>query len=356
MEKIDRRQQAEFLKQTMRRLPFITSDLNGIGGVIKAKPEHFEVQEQLPYAACGEGEHVFVTLRRKGWNTADVGAALAALFNLNGADVGWGGRKDKQAVTTQTFSLRLPIALSLPEISARLADLPFEILDLQRHRNKIKTGHVAANRFRILLSQVAPEAGRQAEIIAEALRRRGLPNFYGEQRFGIEAGNIDRALQLLSKRRAARGNKEIFLVSVFQSALFNVWLAQRMADGRFHAIVGGDVAQKTDTGGLFVVTDAAEAAERFQRGAIVYTGPIFGSKMKSATEQAGALEAELLHAFELDLQLFKRLRAPGSRRAAVLFIQDLQVRPAEEGLLFEFTLPPGAYATVVMREFMRAAG
>jgi tRNA pseudouridine13 synthase len=345
---------SETLKHTMQHLPFITADLPGVGGTIKGAPEHFQVEEILPYVPCGEGEHVFVTLRRKLWNTDDIGAELSRCFGVPGIDVGWGGRKDRQAVTTQTFSVRLPLGLPITEIRDRMADLPFEIVDVARHRNKIKTGHVAANRFRILLSDVSPQLLTSARAIADALRTRGLPNFFGAQRFGIEMGNIDRAVQFLRRQRSARGKKENFTVSVLQSALFNQWLFERMSRGDYRTVWDGDVAQKTDTGGLFVVTDVPEASERFQRGAIVYTGPIFGAKMMQAEGTAGGYEKNTLESLGLDTTDFVRLKSPGTRRRAILYLNDLSIQADPGGLLFSFTLPSGAYATVVMREFTRA--
>ena len=343
----------QHLKEVTRSLPYVTSHLPGVEGEIKATPEHFQVEEILPYAPCGEGEHVFVTLRRAEWNTADVAAALAKHFKLKSVDVGWGGRKDRHAITTQTFSLHLPVAMAIEQIETFLTELPFEILAVQRHRNKLKTGHVAGNRFRILLTQVAPYALDAAEPIADAIRRHGIPNFYGAQRFGIDMSNIDRAMHFIERQRPARGKQEVFMVSVFQSALFNLWLTERIGRHQYQTILPGDVAQKTDTGGLFVVDDVAEATERFSKGAIVYTGPIFGPKMMAAADLAAQYEAQVLSVFGLDLDAFKRLRAPGARRRAVLRIDDLVIRTQDAGLLFSFTLPPGAYATMVMREFMR---
>jgi tRNA pseudouridine13 synthase len=344
---------AETLKHAMQSLPLITAGLPGVGGAIKVEPEHFEVVEILPYAPCGEGEHVFVTLRRKMWNTDDIAAELSRCFGVPRIDVGWGGRKDRQAVTTQTFSVRLPMGMTIPDIRGRLSEMPFEIGDVTRHRNKIKTGHVAANRFRILLSDVPPQQLEAAQQIADALRRQGMPNFFGEQRFGIEMGNIARAVAFCARQRAARGKKEEFMVSVLQSALFNLWLSERMSRGDYRSILAGDVAQKTDTGGLFVVNDVPEATERFDRGAIVYTGPIFGAKMMPADASAGEHEKNILKSLDLETDAFVRLKSPGTRRRAILYLEDLTIEPAAGGLLFSFTLPSGAYATMVMREFMR---
>lgn len=341
------------LKEAMSDLPFVAADLPGTGGMIKAEPEHFKVEEILPYAPSGEGEHLFVTLRRSEWNTADVARELAKAFDIKSNDVGWGGRKDKHAVTTQTFSLLLPLSMPLAEAEAVLQRLPFKILGLKRHGNKLKTGHVAGNCFDILLSDVTHEALEKAQAIAEALKRTGLPNYYGEQRFGRQMHNIDRAARLIEKGQKPRGRKDAFTISALQSALFNFWLKQRIARHEFNTLLFGDIARKTDTGGMFVVEDLEEAAQRFAARQIVYTGPIYGYKMMKAANKAGEYEAQLLNAFHLDLQAFKPLRASGSRRPAMLYINDLSIEPMESGLRFKFSLPSGAYATAVLREFIR---
>ncbi len=341
------------LKQMLVQPPFITGNLPGTGGIIKAIPEHFQVEELLPYAPCGEGEHVFVKLRRTGWNTADVATALGEVFGLKGPDIGWGGRKDKNAVITQTISLRLPVDMPLTEVGERIKQLPFDIIAIERHRNKLKTGHVAANRFRIVLSGVDPHANQRAETIAAAVKDFGVANYYGEQRFGYHYHNLDRAAALV-KRGKAHGRKDTFMVSVLQSALFNYWLIERIQRGEFNTLLQGDIVRKADTGGLFIVDDLDEAVRRFTARKITYTGPIYGHKMMAAVGPAGDCENSVLQRFGLDLGVFKPLRAPGSRRAAILYLHDLAVKPASEGLEFTFTLPSGAYATTVLREFTRS--
>lgn len=343
------------LKRAIIQPPFITEDLSGIGGVIKAAPEHFQVEEELPYSPCGQGEHVFIKLRRAGWNTADVAAALGRVFDLRPADIGWGGRKDKNAVTTQTLSLRLPAELAADRIADRIKPLPFEILGIERHRNKLKTGHVAVNRFRIVLSGVEKDAFGQAEAIAVALKDKGVPNYYGPQRFGHHYHNLDRAAAIV-RRAKAHGRKDTFTVSVLQSALFNCWLVERIRRGEFDRLLLGDVVRKTDTGGLFVVDDLEDARQRFAASRIQFTGPIYGYKMMAAAGPAGEYENQLLLNFGLAADAFKPLRAPGSRRAACVHLDDLIVEPVAEGLRFSFTLPSGAYATAVMREFTRSCG
>jgi tRNA pseudouridine13 synthase len=341
-----------YLKKAMTDLPYITGDLPGIGGTLKASPEHFQVEELLPYSPCGEGEHLFILLRRKGWNTPDVGRALGTRFGLKASDIGWGGRKDKNAVTTQTFSLRLPMDMPLRDIESVLAGVPFDILEMKRHRNKLKIGHVAANRFRIIISQTNDDAIAGARSIAKKLHDTGLPNFYGEQRFGIGLGNIDQAAAIV-QRGKANGKKEAFWVSVLQSALFNVWLKERIAREAFNTLLAGDLVKKTDTGGMFVVEDLTETVQRFKDRKIVYTGPIYGHKMRPAGGRAGKYEQALLQRFDLTAALFKPLRAPGSRRVGLVYLDDLTIDTVAQGLELTFTLPSGAYATNLLREFTR---
>jgi tRNA pseudouridine13 synthase len=159
----------------------------------------------------------------------------------------------------------------------------------------------------------------------------------------------------LASTKSVRGKKYLFWISAFQGALFNQWLANRIQRGDFGRLIEGDVAKKTDTGGLFVVDDPDEANERFDRNAIVYTGPIFGYKMMPAAGASGKHETELMDRFELSEEIFKKLRAPGTRRAAVLKNIDLAVETARDGIRFTFSLPSGAYATTVLQEFMQTS-
>lgn len=344
---------AEAVVGQLTALPFVSESLPGIGGTIKALPEHFVVEEILPYAACGEGEHVYLTFRRAGWNTPDAAGAIQKRLGLAPSDVGWGGRKDKTAVVVQTISLRCTVNRSLNDIEKALADLPFELLSVERHRNKIKTGHVAANRFTVLVSQTDTDALPRALAIAERLKHCGLPNFYGPQRFGHGLHNVHRGFARFSTGKKPR--KDPFMVSVVQSALFNIWLRERIEEGVYRQLLKGDVVKKTDTGGMFTVADLAAETPRFESGEIVYTGPIYGFKMRSAEDEAGGRETALLDRFDLCAEDFRPLRAPGSRRPAILIPSDLTVAEVAEGICFTFTLPSGAYATTVLREFTKAA-
>ncbi len=341
------------LRDALADTPYVCGELPGIGGEIKALPEHFQVEEVLPYEPCGQGDHLYLTLRRRGWNTADVARALAEAFGCRPGDVGFGGRKDRRAVATQTFSLPMPANPDRAAVMETLGGLPFEIVSVHRHRNKIKIGHVAANRFTILVTGVNADDLPAASAIGEALRRRGIANYFGPQRFGTDMRNLDRAAALVARGRRVRSRKETFLVSALQAGLFNVWLKTRIQEHGLDTILDGDVAQKTDTGGMFLVEDPREAGERLAARGIVYTGPIFGHKMRAAQGPAGDVERRILERFDLTREQFKPLRAGGSRRPALLFPDALEILPRTGGLEFSFQLPSGAYATTVLREFLR---
>ncbi len=334
-------------------LPFITANLPGIGGEIKAEPNHFVVEEIPLYEPAGEGEHVYVRLTREGWTTRALQQQLVSLFGLREVDIGCAGLKDKHARVTQTFSLLLrddeaTVARRIQE------DLPVEVVWAKRHRNKLRRGHLLGNRFRIVVLKPEPEATARAEVIAQALQSYGLPNFYGAQRFGIEGDNAQRGREVLLGRGPRERWLKRFLLSAYQAALFNDWLTERIRRGWFERLLTGDIAKKTDTGGLFEVMDAAVELPRFQRGEITYTGPIYGARMRWASGEPGELERSVLEAAEVTTEMLRRARLDGSRRPARLFLNDLRIEAHPDGLLFTFTLPKGAYATTVLREFMKA--
>ena len=135
-------------------LPTITSDLPGIGGTLKQSPEHFVVTEIPLYDASGDGDHLYVNLTRRGWNTRDVALALARLFDLHVDDIGFAGLKDRQALTTQTFSL---LRVPAEDAAARIAaELPFEVNWVSRPCNQLRTGHLLGYRFAIFIADVLP--------------------------------------------------------------------------------------------------------------------------------------------------------------------------------------------------------
>jgi tRNA pseudouridine13 synthase len=212
------------------------------------------------------------------------------------------------------------------------------------------------NRFELRVRDVPGGVGpalARAQAIAAIIGRAGVPNYYGEQRFGRDGDNAERAREWLSGGAAPRDPQaRRFLVSALQSELFNAWLGARVRDGFLDAHLEGDLAARGATGRPWLIT-AADAALLYPTGEASATGPMFGRSMDRPTGEAAAREEAVLAAASLDRDFFDRIGAlaEGTRRPARVFVEDLTVEAEGDALVFRFTLPAGAYATVVMREF-----
>lgn len=337
--------------------PFATADLPGSGGTLRASPEDFRVDEVPAYLPSGAGPHLYLHVEKRGRTTRDALRALAQALGVAERDAGYAGLKDRDAVTTQWLSF--PVARD-PD-PATLEAPGLRVLEVSRHANKLRAGHVRANRFSIA---VAGGDLLRARAAAEALLARGLPNFFGPQRFGSEGRNAEVGRAILAGAatpEARRAAHDRFLrrlsLSAYQALLFNRWLAERMADGLFAAALRGDVMKKLDTGGLFTCEDPAADGPRVARFEISPAGPMFGHRLRPAAHDALVREERILAAEGMTLQGFARGggEAEGTRRAARLRV-EIALEPlarAGEGYRATFELSKGSYATVVMRELVK---
>jgi tRNA pseudouridine13 synthase len=191
-----------------------------------------------------------------------------------------------------------------------------------------------------------------------------LPNYFGIQRFGNKLSTLKLGMKLLTEARSGaviegRRPQRRFLnrlaLSAAQSYLFNNVLAERLRDGLLDRVLLGDVMQKCGSGGLFDVRDVAVEQPRFDARETVLTGPMFGPKMRPALHEPGEREQRVLAAAGLTLDGFRRFKdlAEGTRRPLLVWLDDLQVTTEADGLRFEFSLPAGVYATVLLREFLK---
>jgi tRNA pseudouridine13 synthase len=305
-----------------------------VGGTLRARPDDFVVEEIPVYTPSGAGAHVFVTVEKRGLGTLDCVRRLAAALGVRADDVGSAGLKDKHAVTRQQLSLPPPVT---PEAALAVSVEGVRVLAAARHPHKLRTGHLAGNRFTIVVRDPvvpAPEAAARAEaIFARLAAPPGLPNFYGEQRFGQDGANAELGRALVRGERVRAGPRERrLLLSALQSELFNRYLEQRLKDGLYHSVIAGDILLHG-----------------------VPSGPMFGAEMRAPAEgtEAAARETAVLAEAGLavaDLSRVARL-APGSRRAIGVTIGAPAARATEDGALeLAFTLPAGSYATVVCAE------
>lgn len=400
-------------------LPYLTNEFPGIGGVIKQRMEDFFVQEIPLYEPSGAGEHVYCEIQKVGIPTFESINRVAAALHVSTRDIGYAGLKDAKAITRQVLSIlgtteQSVMDLRLPDITVQWA---------ARHGNKLRIGHLAGNRFAIKIRNVTGTDVVKLRPILDVLERRGMPNFFGEQRFGRRGDNdvlgatlirgrpeellhhllgspdpnVDDPETLLARRQFDEGNLEQSMkhwprhsgmerrilarliktrkagaavraidqrlrrlwISALQSRLFNDVLI-----GRIHQIdrlMDGDLAYKHENGACFHVESASTEQPRCDAFEISPTGPIVGHRMTLPNGEPLKIEEQVFKSHGLTTGHFKqegRDQAKGARR-------PLRVKPTEtklEGgvdqfgpfITVAFTLPSGSFATVLMRELMKA--
>jgi tRNA pseudouridine13 synthase len=336
-----------------KELPFDHADLDALGGHIGPDPEDFVVDEQPLYAASGQGDHWYVRLRKRGATTLDLRSVVAEAAGVAPGDVGYAGMKDKHAVTTQWLSV--PVVRARPPEAWELP-APFSLLEVSRHNNKLRVGHLEGNRFTIRLVDVGANASERLERHFERLAAQGLTNYFGAQRFGSGQQNLAGALASLRRGRLGprAGTRGKFLASVIQSEVFNRYAIERVALGAGR-LLAGDVVRFRDGRSMFTVEDTEREQPRLDRGEVRLTGPMVGPKMKASSGEPLRLEQVALDGLGLDEASLRSLGrwAPGTRRDLLLWPSELAHEPATGGVTVRFALPAGAYASLVIRTLTR---
>jgi len=350
-------------------LPFLT-DTPGTGGRYRSRPEDFQVAELPLYEPSGEGEHALLLVEKCDVTTQQVVEFFSRTLGVPERDIGVAGRKDRFAVTRQYFSVPAGSLDSLdPEAVSDQVDPDaalksgerIRILSVDRHRNKLKTGHLAGNCFEIVVRGMTSDAPLEtAQQTALQISDSGFVNYFGEQRFGQNGDTDQDGFRLLKGERVRRLNRSAmrFAISAAQSRLFNLWAHRRVRDSLTHQVLAGDVMQLARSGGCFTVEEAelSDEQDRFEKYETVVTGPLPGVKMKAARGVAGQRERDVLLEAGLSGEEFTKFRrlARGARRALLVWPCDLSVSLRDsDALVFSFTLPPGAYATCLLREFLK---
>lgn len=343
------------------KLPFATKEYPGIDGKIKKKPEHFVVEEIPIYEPCGKGDHLYINLTKKNLTSKEIQKKLTQLFNLSEVCIGFAGMKDKHAVTTQTYSIKFGIIddkFTKEVVKTIEKNIPIKVNWAKLHNNKIKAGHLLGNKFKIIISEIKIPIDEALEIsreIVNKIKKTGIPNFYGPQRFGFDGDNWKRGLSIIKGELKTRDLwSKRFLISSYQSYLCNVYLAKRVESGNFEKILKGDIAKKYDTGGLFVVKDKEAEQKRYDNHEISFTGPIYGPEMWEAEDESGKFEKEILKDSGVTIEDIKKAGSNGTRRLGRLLVDDIKIKKVREGLQLEFFLPKGAFATNVLREIIKS--
>lgn len=398
-------------------LRYLTAGVPGTGGTIKGTPEDFIVEEIPAYQPGGEGEHCYVHIEKRGIATLEALRRLSKALGVQERDIGYAGMKDAVGITRQSISIprvatETVLALEIPGI---------KVLSAIRHGNKLRLGHLKGNRFLIRVRDAGPDALAHAEAALEILKKRGVPNRFGVQRYGAQGNShtigaamlrrdfkgavdtligdpaavtderwrvaieayrrgdlaeslalfpghfrIERELlgRLVQKPEAfekafatVQPRMKRLYLSAFQSSLFDLVLDQRL--DTLDQVGEGDIAFKHENGACFLVQDAQAEAVRAAAFDISATGPMFGCTMMEAQGGQGELERGILAAEELTPESFNLsggLKMEGERRPLRVPLANVSVQSEASDLLFDFSLPRGAYATCVLSEIMKTEG
>ncbi len=325
---------------------------------IRTTPEDFVVEELDGFEASGNGEHLLLTIEKRGMNTAFAAKRIAEWAGIPELGVSYAGLKDRHALTRQRFSVHLPKKVA-PDLAALECD-ELRVLKQAWHARKLPRGALAGNRFELTLRDVQGER-ESIEARLRALAARGVPNYFGEQRFGRGGGNVANALAMFAGRRVQR-EQRTHLLSAARSELFNRVLAARVDNGSWDQALDGEVWMLDGSRSVFGPEPWNDTlAARLAAFDIHPSGPLWGRGELRAAADALAFEQAALSTRDA-LALRAGLEAAGlkqERRALRLRPQALAWGwPEPHGLRLRFELPAGCYATTVLAELgaIRDAG
>lgn len=334
--------------------PLLTPDLPGVGGKIRVRPDDFEVEEVPSYEPSGAGDHLYLWVEKRDVGPEFFARTIAQRAGVPVGAVGTAGLKDRHAVTRQWVSVPKEAEPRLKQIDGD----GIRVLNVSRHVNKLKPGHLRGNKFRLLVRDADRSKADSLAAILDRIRTHGLPNFYGPQRFGRDGSTITLGFDCLfgKQRRRIRPFQFKFALSAVQSVLFNDYLSARITDGLLRTVLPGDVMMKWPFGGIFVAEDVAAEQPRFDSRETVTGGPMFGGRMFASNGVAAEREAKVLSDRELSRATFGGFGKllSGTRRHNLVYLDDLTAEWEPDGLRLAFMMPSGSYATVVLREVMKA--
>jgi tRNA pseudouridine13 synthase len=321
-------------------------------GHIKRQPDDFRVEEILGFEPDGEGPHAWLWIRKRDATTQWLAGALARLAGVRRRDVGYAGLKDRAAVTSQWFSV--PVEGRAEPDWGALDSPQVEVLEVTRHRKKLRRGVQAGNRFRICVQGFEGDRDALASRAAE-LGERGVPNYFGAQRFGRDARNVVRAWEMLGEGRRIRDRdaRGIYL-SAARAMLFNRVLARRVADGSWWRALPGEALMLDGSRSVFSAAEPdADIEARLARMDVHPTGPLWGSGDPIACGEALVLETSALAECAAWRDGLAAAGLVHARRALRVSLAALEVAfEAPDRLLLAFALPAGAYATMAVRELV----
>ena len=317
---------------------------------IRTSPEDFFVEELPAFEPSGAGEHLLLTVEKRGMNTTFAARRIAAWAGVDESAIGQAGMKDRHAVTRQRFSVWMPKKVA-PDIDTLQSD-DLRVLDHAWHSRKLPRGALAGNRFVLVLREVEGERA-VIESRLQAVAAQGVPNYFGEQRFGRGGGNVQQAVAMFAGRRVKREERSM-LLSAARSELFNRVLGARVDAGHWNGALDGEVWMLDGSRSVFgpeTLTDELQA--RLAAFDIHPSGPLWGGGELRSSGAVREIELVAVHG-----DTASRLRDGLERAGLKQERRALRLRPRElawrwldvAALELAFALPPGCYATTVMRE------
>lgn len=319
-------------------------------GIYKQSCEDFIVKEDLGFELTGEGEHVCLWVQKIGENTQYLARQLAKFAGIQARDVSYAGLKDKQGDTWQWFSLHIPGKVT-PDFSL-FESAGVTIHKVIRHNKKIKTGALAGNYFSITLREISDKQAVESALINV---KSGVPNYFGEQRFGYAGHNVNAALTMFTGRKIKDRFKRGMYLSAARSYLFNQVVSARIADALYLNPMLGDCVQFVSNRSFFPLPDLDEATlQRLTSREICLTAPLWGAGELTSEADAKVYELDKLKEYQ-DLQAgLAKNGLKQQRRPLLLVAEQLSsIWHDEKTVCINFYLPSGCYATSLLRELIQ---
>ena len=341
----------------------------------KQTVERFFVEEIPLYPFTGKGNFLILKIKKTDMSTHKLLSVLAKAGELNERDIGYAGLKDKSATTIQYISVPKQAQKA---IEKNLTTERVEILETAYNKAPIKIGHLKGNRFSILLHNIQSGDAKFFNTTAKMMQKKGIPNYYGYQRFGEDAKSYLQGKEIAHSGKRLKGSREKLLVSAYQSHLFNQWLSMRVSlsatiaaksvkeaakmlkypeplvevlakQPQFFKLFQGDVMMPYPYGKKWYVTQMQQAAETFASGKAAPTGLLCGERAERAKNDAGYLEASY------DDDELTSLR--GDRRFAWIWPKEVETtyNEALKTMQVDFYLPKGSYATTFLEEIGKSS-
>jgi len=321
--------------------------------VIRQQPEDFYVVEDLGFGADGEGEHQLVLLEKRQANTSWVAEQLASFAGIAKRDVGFAGLKDRNAITRQWFSLGM--AGQPPPDWSELQLEGVTILESAKHRRKLRRGSLKGNQFVIILRELDVEPSVLVPRLTQ-IKQQGVPNYFGEQRFGRQGANLQRALAMFQGKRIRDRNQRSMFLSAARSAVFNALLSQRVEMGNWNQPVQGDAMVLAGSNSFFLATEVDEALQQRVATFDVHpSGCLWGRGELASRDQVAQWENDMAATYAEFCRGLEQNGLQQARRALRLLPEqmDWDINVEGRSLTLRFFLPAGAYATSVLRELVQ---